>query len=82
METLKGSVPGLNIGGTNTAGAVGGYSIRGQNSPSGNTPLVVVDGAIFDGSLADFPSEDIEDLTVLKDASAAAVSNWADHRSV
>ena len=73
METLKGSVPGLNIGGTNTAGAVGGYSIRGQNSPSGNTPLVVVDGAIFDGSLADFPSEDIEDLTVLKDASAAAV---------
>lgn len=73
METLKGSIPGLNIGGTNTAGAVGGYSIRGQNSPSGNTPLVVVDGAIFDGSLADFPSEDIEDLTVLKDASAAAV---------
>lgn len=73
METLKGSIPGLNIGGTNTAGAVGGYSIRGQNSPSGNTPLVVVDGAIFDGSLADFPSEDIEDLTVLKDTSAAAV---------
>lgn len=73
METLKGSIPGLNIGGTNTAGAVGGYTIRGQNSPSGNTPLVVVDGAIFDGSLADFPSEDIEDLTVLKDASAAAV---------
>lgn len=73
METLKGSVPGLNIGGTNTAGAVGGFSIRGQNSTGGNTPLVVVDGAIYDGSLADLPSEDIENFTVLKDASAAAV---------
>lgn len=73
METLKGSVPGLNIGGTNTAGAVAGFSIRGQNSTGGNNPLIVVDGAIFDGSLADLPSEDIEDLTVLKDASAAAV---------
>lgn len=73
METLKGSVPGLNIGGTNTAGAVGSFSIRGQNSTGGNTPLIVVDGAIYDGSLADLPSEDIESLTVLKDASAAAV---------
>lgn len=73
METLKGSVPGLNIGGTNTAGAVASFSIRGQNSTGGNNPLIVVDGAIFDGSLADLPSEDIEDLTVLKDASAAAV---------
>ncbi len=73
METLRGSVPGLNIDGTNTAGAVASFSIRGQNSTGGNEPLLVVDGAIFDGSLADLPSEDIEDLTVLKDASAAAV---------
>lgn len=73
METLRGSVPGLNIDGTNTAGAVASFSIRGQNSTGGNEPLLVVDGAIFDGSLADLPSDDIADLTVLKDASAAAV---------
>lgn len=73
METIKGSVPGLNVGGTNRAGAVAGFSIRGQNSTSGNNPLVVLDGAIYDGSLADIPSEDIENFTVLKDASAAAV---------
>lgn len=73
LETIKGSIPGLNVGGTNTAGAVAGYSIRGQNSTSGNTPLVVVDGAIYHGSLGDIPSEDIESFTVLKDASAAAV---------
>ncbi len=73
METLKGTIPGLNIGGINSAGAVGSYSIRGQNSTSGNTPLIVVDGAIYSGSLADISSDDIESFSVLKDASAAAV---------
>ena len=75
METIKGSVPGLNVGGTNRAGSVAGFSIRGQNSTrdGGNNPLIVLDGAIYDGSLADIPSEDIDNFTVLKDASAAAV---------
>ena len=75
LETIKGSVPGLNVGGTNSAGAVAGISVRGQNSTrdGGNNPLIVLDGAIYDGSLADIPSEDIENFTVLKDASAAAV---------
>lgn len=73
LETLKGSVPGLNINGVNTAGSVPSFTIRGQNSTSGNTPLIVVDGAIYNGSLGDIQTEDIESFTVLKDASAAAV---------
>lgn len=79
LETIKGSMPGLNVGGINTAGGTPSFSIRGQNSTrntaedNGNQPLVVVDGAIFNGSLSDIPSEDIESFTVLKDASAAAV---------
>tara|TARA_R110002049_G_scaffold245100_3_gene419092 strand:- start:35767 stop:39099 length:3333 start_codon:yes stop_codon:yes gene_type:complete len=74
LETVKGTLPGLNVGSVNTAGAVAGLSIRGQNSSSAsNTPLIVVDGAIFNGSLADIAANDIENLTVLKDASAAAV---------
>lgn len=79
LETIKGSVPGLNIGGTNTAGGTPSFSIRGQNSTrnsaedNGNKPLIVVDGAVFNGDLADIPSDDIESFTVLKDASAAAV---------
>lgn len=79
LETIKGSMPGLNIGGTNTAGGTPSFSIRGQNSTrnsaedNGNKPLIVVDGAIFNGDLADIPSDDIESFTVLKDASAAAV---------
>ena len=73
LETIRGSVPGLNVEGTNAAGQVASFTIRGQKSTSGNSPLIVVDGAIFNGSLGDIPSEDIESFTVLKDASAAAV---------
>lgn len=75
LETIKGSMPGLNVGGTSEAGKTPSFSIRGQNSTrdGGNNPLVVLDGAIFDGSLSDIPSDDIESFTVLKDASAAAV---------
>ena len=73
LETIRGSVPGLNVEGTNAAGQVASFTIRGQKSTSGNSPLIVVDGAIFNGSLGDIPSEDIESFTVLKDASVAAV---------
>ena len=74
LESVKGTLPGLNIGGTNSAGQVASLSIRGQNSTSAsNSPLIVLDGAIYNGSLGDIPSEDIQSLTVLKDASAAAV---------
>jgi TonB-linked SusC/RagA family outer membrane protein len=73
MESIKGSVAGLSIDGVNKAGQVGGINIRGQNSTAGNNPLIVLDGTIFSGSLADIPAEDIENLIVLKDASAAAV---------
>lgn len=74
LESVKGSVAGLNVGGTNVAGAVANLTIRGQNTISaGTTPLIVLDGAIFNGSLADIATSDIASLTVLKDASAAAV---------
>lgn len=75
LETIKGTMPGLNITGASEVGKDPSFSIRGKNSTRDNSsnPLVVLDGAIFDGSLSDIPSEDIESFTVLKDASAAAV---------
>ncbi|WP_316817675.1 TonB-dependent receptor [Pedobacter nyackensis] len=74
LESVKGTVPGLNVGSTNTAGQLASISIRGQNSiNAGSSPLIVVDGAIFRGTLNDIPAADIESFTVLKDASAAAV---------
>src|SRR3546814_707172 len=58
----------------NSAGGVGSMSIRGQNSISaGNTPLIVLDGVIYHGSLADIAPDDVKSLTALKDASAAAI---------
>jgi TonB-linked SusC/RagA family outer membrane protein len=74
MEVLKGTVAGLNVGEANTAGGVPGVTIRGTNSIAASTsPLIVLDGVIFSGSLADISPSDVESVTVLKDASAAAV---------
>ena len=74
LEVLKGTVAGLNVGEANTAGGVPGVTIRGTNSIAASTsPLIVLDGVIFSGSLADISPSDVESVTVLKDASAAAV---------
>src|SRR6187399_1332685 len=74
MEVLKGTVAGLNVGEANTAGGVPGVTIRCTNTIAASTsPLIVLDGVIFSGSLADISPSDVESVTVLKDASAAAV---------
>ena len=74
MESLKGSVTGLDVGYSNAAGANPGILIRGQNSISGsNDPLIVVDGVIFMGSISDINPNDISSFDVLKDATSAAV---------
>ena len=74
METLKGTVAGLNVGEANTAGGVPGFTIRGTNTiAASSAPLIVLDGAIYSGSMADISPSDIESVTVLKDASAATV---------
>lgn len=73
LETLKGSVGGLDIGATNTAGGQPSMLVRGQNSISGNNdPLLIVDGVIFLGSLNDINPNDIATIDVLKDATSAA----------
>lgn len=74
LQSLQGRVPGLNISSPDRAGEEPSLSIRGTNSISaGNTPLVVVDGIIYNGRISDFNSNDIATVDVLKDASAAAV---------
>lgn len=74
LQALKGSVAGLNIGESNSAGQTPSISIRGQNSIGGdNDPLVVLDGIIYLGSMSDINPDDIAVMDVLKDASAAAV---------
>ena len=59
-----------------TKGLPGGspqISIRGASSIAAKEPMYVVDGKIYNGRLTDFNTNDIEKLSVLKDASAAAI---------
>ncbi len=74
MESLAGTVAGLNIDQGGGASASSTFSIRGQTTLSGSTrPLIVLDGAIYYGNINDINPYDIESVDVLKGASAAAV---------
>lgn len=72
---LEGNAPGVQV--NNTVGSPGStpdIRIRGFNSINGsNAPLYVVDGIIFDGTIADLNPQDIESMSVLKDAASAAL---------
>ncbi len=73
-QLLQGTIPGLNVGVTTNAGDVPGMSIRGKNTISGNSNvLIVLDGIIYNSTLASINPNDIESIDVLKDASATAV---------
>lgn len=73
LENLKGNVAGLNIGATNSAGGEPGMTIRGQNSINGsNTPLIILDGVMYFGSVSDINPGDIATYDILKDAVSAA----------
>jgi len=48
--------------------------IRGNNSlKAGSSPLLVLDGVIYEGALEDVNPADIESIDILKDASSSAV---------
>ena len=74
LQSLQGTVPGLNIGQVTSAGSTPDISIRGTNTLSGNkSVLIVLDGIIYTGSLSSLNPNDIESIDVLKGASATAV---------
>ncbi len=75
-DALVGSVSGLQLrGGSGQPGAnQGSINIRGIASMyAGTDPLVIVDGAPYSASLSNIPTEDIESVSVLKDAASAAL---------
>lgn len=75
-NALVGSTPGLQIrGGSGAPGAgQGSIKIRGIASLYAETdPLIIVDGAPYSASLSNIPQNDIESVTVLKDAASAAL---------
>ena len=73
---LEGAAPGIQI--NNSYGEPGSdeikIRIRGFGSVNGtNEPLIVVNGAPYSGSWNDINPDDIESMSVLKDASSAAL---------
>ena len=71
-DMLQGAVPGLNISTTSgNPGSSGSLNIRGITSINAADPLVLVDGVEADMSRVN--ANDVENISVIKDASAAAI---------
>ena len=71
-RALQGAIPNLNVTlSSGQPGAGASYNIRGNTSPNGGSPLILIDG------VETYPerinSNDIESITVLKDAASAAI---------
>lgn len=89
IKSLEGTVPGLQMNiGSGQPGAPATIYVRGRNSiNSGTQPLYVIDGVPFDNDavgirsdegattspLSTINADDIENITVLKDATATSI---------
>lgn len=74
-EKLQGKLPGVRIYQTEgTPGAGMNFRIRGQASiNAGNSPLIIIDGFASSTGLDAINPDEIESVSVLKDASAASL---------
>ena len=76
-QALQGAVPGLNLSTTNSGGMLDGgmnINIRGTGSignGSVDSPLVLIDG--IEGDMNSLNPNDIESVSVLKDAASASI---------
>jgi TonB-linked SusC/RagA family outer membrane protein len=74
-SALQGKVSGVTV--VNSTGEPGGSAtilVRGATQISGSqAPLIILDGAIMEGSLGDINVDDIESMEVVKGASASAL---------
>ncbi len=71
-QGLQGTVSNLNISpGTGSPGQGATFNIRGNTSINGGSPLILVNGIPMDINL--LSPNDIESVTVLKDAASAAI---------
>ena len=71
-KALEGQVAGVQISSSNgTPGAGASIIVRGIGSiSSSQSPLIIMDGVPYEGSLNSIAPQDIESMTVLKDAAA------------
>lgn len=74
-NALAGKVPGLQLTSSNGApGSTSTIRIRGFSSISaGQDPLIILDGAPYEGDIAQINQNDVESINVLKDAASNAL---------
>ncbi len=74
-NALAGAVPGVQLTSANGAPeSTATIRVRGFSSiNAGNSPLIILDGAPYDGDLNNLNPADVESLTVLKDAASNAL---------
>ena len=74
LQYLTGTVAGVNVNNSTSASESSSIEVRGPTSLSANnSPLIVLDGVIFNGNIVDINPNDIESVDILKDASSSAV---------
>lgn len=73
-QKLQGKVPGVTVVNSDAPGGTVMVRIRGIGSVTGvNDPLYVIDGVPTTGGLSQLNPNDVEDIQVLKDASASSI---------
>ena len=74
-NALAGAVPGLQLTSSNgSPSSTASIKIRGFSSlNAGNDPLIIVDGAPYSGDMTNLNPNDVESMTVLKDAASNAL---------
>ncbi len=70
-NALQGTIPGLMVTGGASPGTSKSFNIRGTTSLNGGSPLVLIDNV--PGDLDMINPEDIESVSVLKDAASSAI---------
>lgn len=68
---LQGAIPGLYVSGGSSPGQAKNLQIRGTLSLNGGGPLVLIDNV--EGDFSQLSPDDIESVTVLKDAASSAI---------
>lgn len=68
---LQGAMPGLMVSGSSSPGQAKSFNIRGTLSINGGSPLVLIDNV--EGDINSLNPDDIESVSVLKDAASSAI---------
>ena len=68
---LQGAIPGLTVSGGSSPSQSKSFSIRGDLSINGGSPLILIDNV--EGDINSLNPNDIESVSVLKDAASAAI---------